>query len=546
MKNIMKILNKYSGIIIAILFILFLESIFLFMRSKFIDISLLIMPLFNDSPAHSIIYSFVFLVSVLGISVIPLIKNKYITVIIGFAISFAYAIDFIYMNINGIGFSLNDLSILSLEFQNYFHHVFYIYYQEIAYGVLIGISVFTCFRIIRTKIYFRISNYFVILPILSIFCVFIIQLKTNATFSLRIPSPYKFASYLIYWNSYQPYYGDRENLKIQPVFPKKYDNIIWIIDCSVNANYLGINDSHYKTTPFLDSISNMYVNSGCLAAITNCSSISNIFLMGMGNKNNLPDHGEKLLKQASIFAYAKNANYKTAYISAQSQNNRLQNYMSNFDLEDIDYFYQPTSKEKKDMVYADEYLANKIKDYLTRYNGSFIYVVKSGSHFPWQQNYPIEQAIYKPSLIGSQNISSSDYQTRLNTYLNAIHWKTDHFFRTLLSDFSILDNNLFVYTSDHGQVIPNDYNKQTHCNTDNPDIQEGIVPLLSFSSDLKKIPHLKSIFELIPVTLDAMGYSSDVSGIDSYIDVENTGFFYGHMFPNNYLHQHGIKSIIGE
>jgi hypothetical protein len=51
---------------------------------------------------------------------------------------------------------------------------------------------------------------------------------------------------------------------------------------------------------------------------------------------------------------------------------------------------------------------------------------------------------------------------------------------------------------------------------------------------------------LIPVTLDAMGYSSDVSGIDSYIDVENTGFFYGHMFPNNYLHQHGIKSIIGE
>ena len=72
------------------------------------------------------------------------------------------------------------------------------------------------------------------------------------------------------------------------------------------------------------------------------------------------------------------------------------------------------------------------------------------------------------------------------------------------------------------------------------------MPLLSFSSDLKKIPHFKSIFELIPVTLDAMGYSSDVSGIDSYIDVENTGFFYGHMFPNNYLHQHGIKSIIGE
>ena len=166
----------------------------------------------------------------LGISVVPLIKNKYIAVIIGLAISFAYAIDFIYLEINGIGFSLNDLSILSLEFQNYFHHAFYIYYQEIAYGILIGIFIFTCFKIIRTNIYFRISNYFIILPILSIFYVFIIQLKTNATFSLRIPSPYKFASYLIYWNSYQPYYGDRKNLKIQPEFPKKYHNIIWIID----------------------------------------------------------------------------------------------------------------------------------------------------------------------------------------------------------------------------------------------------------------------------------------------------------------------------
>ena len=111
--------------------------------------------------------------------------------------------------------------------------------------------------------------------------------------------------------------------------------------------------------------------------------------------------------------------------------------MSDFDLEDIDYFHQPNSREEKDMVYADEYLANNIKDYLIKHNGSFIYAVKSGAHFPWQHNYPIEQTIYKPSLIGNQNISNSDYQSRLNTYLNAIHWKTDHFFRTLLSDFSI-------------------------------------------------------------------------------------------------------------
>ena len=77
----------------------------------------------------------------------------------------------------------------------------------------------------------------------------------------------------------------------------------------------------------------------------------------------------------------------------------------------------------------------------------------------------------------------------------------------------------------------------------------GIFFILIFynlSSNLKKTPHLKSIFELIPVTLDAMGYSSDVSRIDSSINLKNTGFFYGHIFPKNYLHQHGIKLITGE
>ena len=148
----------------------------------------------------------------------------------------------------------------------------------------------------------------------------------------------------------------------------------------------------------------------------------------MGNKNDLPDHKEKLLRNPSIFTYAKNAGYKTAYISASSEGNRLQNYMTYFDLADIDYFFQPNTKEEKDLRYADEILADHIKGYLEKNDGSFIYVVKSGAHFPWQLNYPSEQAIYKPCLIGNEGISDASYQTILNTYLNSIRWKTDYFF----------------------------------------------------------------------------------------------------------------------
>ena len=91
---------------------------------------------------------------------------------------------------------------------------------------------------------------------------------------------------------------------------KTYQNIVWILDCSVNANFLGINDSVYNTTPFLKDISNQYINIGSVASVTNCSAISNIYLMGMGKNNDLPDFEENLLKNPSIFAYAKNAGYK--------------------------------------------------------------------------------------------------------------------------------------------------------------------------------------------------------------------------------------------
>ena len=317
----------------------------------------------------------------------------------------------------------------------------------------------------------------------------------------------------------------------------------WILDCSVNGRYLGINSDQFNSTPFLSKNAHLYVNAGNAISSTNCSATTNIFLMGMGNKDNLPDYDERLLKSPNIFAFAQNAGFKTAYLSGQSHDNHLQNYMTKYDLEDIDYFFQPQTNDEKDIALADELLAEEIINYLHQNDGSFVYVVKSGSHFPWQNNYPIDEEIFKPSMGANESIFSSDSLLRLNTYLNSIRWKTDHFFQSLLKDTSILDNTLMIYTSDHGQLIPSNHNKQTHCNTRDPDIQEGIVPLLYFSNDLSKVRQPKSMFRFIPVTLDVMGYSPDVSGIDAFFDFEKPGFFYGHLFPKHRIHQSGIKEI---
>ena len=100
------------------------------------------------------------------------------------------------------------------------------YYTEMLYGLLIGIASFVCFYFFRIITVKRIPSFFVIVPIFSFFLTSAIQVKTAATFSLRIPSPQKALSYLVYWYSYKPYYGDRKDLIVKPEFPKKYTNII--------------------------------------------------------------------------------------------------------------------------------------------------------------------------------------------------------------------------------------------------------------------------------------------------------------------------------
>ena len=118
------------------------------------------------------------------------------------------------------------------------------------------------------------------------------------------------------------------------------------------------------------------------------------------------------------------------------------------------------------------------------------------------------------------------------------------FFQTLLSDISILDNTLIIYTSDHGQVIHSEESKLTHCSTHNPLIDEGFVPLVYFSNQMQKVDKLISLAkgqshkEIIPITLKAMGYDLKIPQFE-----EPAGFFYGHLFPKNRMQQSGFVTI---
>ena len=539
-------LKLYQGVLLLGIFFIFLEVLFFFTGVQNGMLLNNVTILYSDSILKLAFYLFTIILCIASMGVVPMLKNKILSGVSGTMIICCYTIDLIYSRINGRGMSFNELPIIFTEYQNNFLNTISYYFPQIIVGIIAGIFIMILFILVRRQSQGRISNISMIYPIFSILLVLSIQLKTGATFTLPLPSFQKISSYLIYWNLYPSYYGDREPLKIQPEFQKKYQNIVWILDCSVNGKYLGINNKEFHTTPFLSKNTRLFKNAGTALSVTNCSATTNIFLMGVGHVNDLPDFQERLLKSPSIFAFAKNAGYKTAYLSAQSHGSQLQNYMTKYDLEDLDYFHQPTTKNEKNETLADELLAEEIINYLNQNGGSFIYAVKSGSHFPWQNNYPSNEEIFQPSMGENESISSSDSLLRLNTYLNSIRWKTDHFFQTLLSDKSILDNTLIIYTSDHGQVI-NGNSNQTHCSTHNPEIDEGIVPLLFFSNDLQRINKLsgsaitRTHFEIIPITKIAMGYDVQLSQ-----SKEVDSFFYGHLFPKNQYQQNGNKFILNQ
>ena len=502
--------------------------------------------LFTGSFFKLLFYLFTVIICILSLSVLPMMKNKLIAylsllIIIGF-----YMVDLIYLRINNWGLSFNELSIILSEYENNFTNVIRFYFPQIMIGLLAGIAILFTILVVRKQTESKFSTNFIIVPIISLLLVFAIQFKTAASFSFRLPSFQTITSYLIYWKLYPSFYGDREPLTIYPTYQKKYKNILWILDCSVNGRYLGINSDQFNSTPFLSKNAHLYVNAGNVISSTNCSATTNIFLMGMGNKDNLPDYDQRLLKSPNIFAFAQNAGFKTAYLSGQSHDNHLQNYMTKYDLEDIEYFYQPQTNDEKDIALADELLAEEIINYLHQNDGSFVYVVKSGSHFPWKNNYPIDEEIFKPSMGANESIFSSDSLLRLNTYLNSIRWKTDHFFQSLLKDTSILENTIIMYTSDHGQAL-NGASNQTHCSTYNPDSDEGIVPLIYFTDNIPKLNDLLSKSsrqyheEIVSLTLLAMGYEKNNLKIENRV-----GFFYGHLFPKNKYQQNGNKLILNQ
>ena len=473
----------------------------------------------EKSISVSLYYIVVSLIGFLSITLFFFIKEKIYFTLFFLILLLTYGLDLVYKNINNIGFSLSDLTIALAEADSFAVDALVTYAEAIKISLilLVLLTIFVlAFRSFIHKNSMYISFKWVFLTfILALSLSFSIVYKTTGTTQTR-PTSLKITNTFIYYFMNKLYYGKREVLEAKPTTSLKYKNIILIVDESIGGEYLSINGYEKETTPYLKSIQNRYINLGLASSGGNCSRKSNLILMSGIQLNEFPDKKNSSLKKPSIFQYAKNAGYSTHYISNQKKAGILQNYITKYDLEDMDEFFQPKDGYKNKSM-PEEDIILKTKEALNSSEKNFIFMVKHGAHFQWEKSYPETEKNFVPTLDISDALSLDKKEKAVNSYLNAVKYNVDLFFEKFLKeiDFFNKEDTLIIYTSDHGQSILENGRISTHCDSRNPPLSQGVVPLLLFTnkgdSMLSSFKFKKDIYnhyQLFPTIQKLMGYEN--------------------------------------
>jgi len=351
----------------------------------------------------------------------------------------------------------------------------------------------------------KLTRFFIFIPLLMVIVVII---KTGGygtnglpsqltTFSLTIVNSFIQKKNIIGNHGYLP----------KPIELSKINNIIFIVDESIRGDYIDLNMNR-GVTPFLYSKRHEIINFGLTASGSNCSAESNLILRYSAKKESIDSIGE----YHSIWEYAKGAGYETTYIDCQLNYDKLNNYMTYDETKHIDNFISLFDGKDDSIKYRDNKTIPIINKILENGSKNFILIVKSGVHFPYDQTYPKDQIIFRPTITDEK--SNDNKKAFINSYMNGVHWAVDSFFSNLLNVINFHDV-LLVYTSDHGQNL-RDKGLQPHCQSQDPAWQQGMVPLLVLTQqeELKeKFIHAANInfdhvshFNIFPTFLELFGY----------------------------------------
>jgi glucan phosphoethanolaminetransferase (alkaline phosphatase superfamily) len=474
----------------------------------------------------SLIYIAFFLFLLFSVFIVAFNKNNYIRIIVGLIFFISVVSYDSYQRIMLEEFDYNayinmiDAAGSSSEaFQQYGSS----YLRSAGYGLLLLIGI-----VLKPKKWFVNIFYLKAIPVLSYLIFTYLIFFKGGSGALGLPSVYTPISYssLMLYELSQDEFGIRENVAIKRQNTAIGHDIIYILDESVVANYLDINNTNGVNTSLGVPYSNIEIyNYGYAASAANCSTASNLTLRYGGTREN---YKKIIYSKPSMWKYAQNAGLKTIYIDGQRSKGELQNGMTERELENIDEFIQ---LDEVSVANKDQEIAALLVALINNNTNEYIFITKAGLHFPIHDKYPDEFLKYKPALprgkwtdvidTGSRkgfNGTYEDWAQYRNSYRNTIEWNVGEFFSKLLNNAD-LNKALIIYTSDHGQDLHERKNPgvNTHCSA-NPTIEEGLVPLVVIQGDslntlnwnkrLKENINKSSHYNIFPTLLKVMKYDS--------------------------------------
>ncbi|HEY0413877.1 MAG TPA: sulfatase-like hydrolase/transferase [Allosphingosinicella sp.] len=324
------------------------------------------------------------------------------------------------------------------------------------------------------------------------------------------------------WEAAADRSGPREPVRLRPRGPPPQGDLVFIIDESVVATYLDIDNPAGVRSGLAEPRPGVAVhNFGYAASVTNCSWGSNLTLRYGGTRT-----GYRRINATmpSLFAYARRAGFHTVYIDAQRPDPAANPLVAG----ELDGVERTISLGRVPVVDRDLTAAALIARYAHDGRNDFILINKVGAHFPVHDKYPDAFLRYRPALPRGHFLDISDTGSRAgfastreewreyrNAYRNTLTWNVGAFFDRLLGGG--IGKATIVYTSDHGQNLHERGGRglNTHCNPE-PVMEEGLVPLVILNAtdagprDWTKAAALNrnraSHYAIFPTLLTLMGY----------------------------------------
>lgn len=327
------------------------------------------------------------------------------------------------------------------------------------------------------------------------------------------------------------YQGPREVVPFHSS-TRPQNNIIFIVDESVRYDHLSLNGYTRPTTPYLEKLSSeQRLHNWELAVSGSTCSYRSVALLLTG-VSTLPDRNYEIKRMPTIFQYAKAMNYKTYMFDGESGSLRFP-----LTADDLKYVDEWLNQAQLGNDYDTDFrIATQVSNLLKEPTGHFIIIFKRGAHFPYNSNFPVEQASWKPILPGAA-VFSENTELMINSYDNSIRYNLDTFFQKLLPHPEFLKNTTILYTSDHGQNFGENGSKSTHCGETRNEaavplfmvMQTNRAPDVTYRAGHRNL--FATLLDLMDVPEAQRGYNYPVSLLEARAaDSEPRYYYHGSLF----------------